>query len=172
MTHLTFKTAYKFYDVQSQFTRGQMQRALQAKHRVFGNLAYETHIKDKGQQWKFDVTYNWLGEQRLPYTQSNPAQYRLDEYAPAFGTLNAQITRTFSSTFEVYVGGENMGNYKQMNGIVQNENPFGTYFDSSMIYGPTFGAMYYAGLRFKIKDKKDNHKVEEHQHIEGEVHDH
>ena len=64
-----------------------------------------------------------------------------------------------------------MGNYKQMNGIVQNDNPFGTYFDSSMIYGPTFGAMYYAGLRFKIKDKKDNHKVEEHQHIEGEVHD-
>jgi len=44
-----------------------------------------------------------------------------------------------------------MGNFKQKNGIVQNENPFGAYFDSSMIYGPTFGAMYYAGLRFKIK---------------------
>jgi hypothetical protein len=54
-----------------------------------------------------------------------------------------------------------------MNGIVQNENPFGTYFDSSMIYGPTFGAMYYAGIRFKIKDKKENHN-----HIEGEAHDH
>ena len=172
MTHLTFKTAYKYYDVQTQFTRGQLEKALQAKHRVFGNLAYETHIKDKGQQWKFDVTYNWLGEQRLPYTQSNPVQYRLDEYAPAFGTLNAQITRTFSSTFEVYVGGENMTNYKQTNGIVQNENPFGTYFDSSMIYGPTFGSMYYAGLRFKIKEKKENHKIEELAPVEEETHNH
>jgi outer membrane receptor for ferrienterochelin and colicin len=155
MTHLTFKTAYKYYDVQTQFTRGQFERPLQAKHRVFGNLAYETHIKDKGQQWKFDVTYNWLGEQRLPYTQSNPLQYRLDEYAPSFGTLNAQITRTFSSNFEAYIGGENITNYRQMNGIVQNENPFGTYFDSSLIYGPTFGAMYYLGIRFNIKNKKE-----------------
>jgi outer membrane receptor for ferrienterochelin and colicin len=149
--HLNFKTSYKYYDVQTQFQTGQLQRALQAKHRFFANVAYETHIKDKGQQWKFDVTYNWLGEQRLPNTASNPVAYQLGDYAPAFAVVNAQVTRTFSSTFEVYVGGENIGNFKQNNGIVQNENPFGTYFDSSMIYGPTFGAMYYAGLRFKIK---------------------
>jgi outer membrane receptor for ferrienterochelin and colicins len=149
--HLNFKTAYKYYDVQTQFSTGQLQKALQAKHRFFGNLSFETHIKDKGQQWKFDFTYNWLGEQRLPNTSMNPTAYQLADYAPAFAVMNTQITRTFSSTFEMYIGGENIGNYKQNNGIVQNENPFGSYFDSSMIYGPTFGAMYYAGLRFKIK---------------------
>jgi len=149
--HLNLKTAYKFYDVQTQFQTGQLQRALQAQHRFFANVAYETHIKDKGQQWKFDVTYNWLGEQRLPNTASNPVAFQLGEYAPAFAIINAQITRTFSSTFELYIGGENMGNFKQTNGIVQNSNPFGTYFDSSMLYGPVFGQMYYAGLRFKIK---------------------
>jgi hypothetical protein len=68
----------------------------------------------------------------------------------------------------MYVGGENIGNFKQTNGIIQNENPFGTYFDSSMIYGPTFGSMYYVGLRFKIKNKKDAH--EGHDHLEGEEH--
>lgn len=150
-THFNIKTAYKYYDVQTQYLTGQMQRPLQAKHRLFANTSFETHIKEKGQQWKFDFTYNWLGEQRLPYTQSNPAQYRLEEYSPAFATMNAQITRTFSSVFEVYVGGENIGNYKQKGGIVSAENPFGTYFDSSMLYGPVFGQMYYAGLRFKIK---------------------
>ncbi len=151
MKHLNFKTAYKYFDVQTQYISGQLQRALQAKHRIFWNLSYETHIKDKGQQWKFDVTYNWLGEQRLPNTTSNPVAYQLADYAPSFAVINAQITRTFSSTFELYVGGENIGNYKQNNGIVQSENPFGTYFDSSMLYGPVFGQMYYAGLRFKIK---------------------
>jgi outer membrane receptor for ferrienterochelin and colicin len=149
--HLNFKSAYKYFDVQTQYTSGQLQRALQAKHRIFWNLSYETHIKEKGQQWKFDVTYNWLGEQRLPNTASNPEAFQLGKYAPAFTIVNAQLTRTFSSTFELYIGGENMGNFKQTNGIVQNTNPFGTYFDSSMLYGPTFGAMYYAGLRFKIK---------------------
>jgi outer membrane receptor for ferrienterochelin and colicins len=128
-----------------------MERALQAKHRVFANLAYETHIKEKGQQWKFDFTYSWLGKQRLPFTATNPEAFRLSEYAPAFAVMNAQVTRTFSSKFEVYIGGENIGNYRQDNAIVQNENPFGTYFDSSMIYGPVFGQMYYAGLRYNIK---------------------
>ena len=149
--HFSVKTAYKYYDVQSQYKTGQLQRALQAKHRFFTNVSFETHIKEKGQQWKYDVTYNWLGEQRLPNTTTNLPEYKLSPYAPAFGVFNAQITRTFSSVFEVYVGGENIGNYKQDNAIVSASNPFGTYFDSSMIYGPVFGQMYYAGLRFKIK---------------------
>ena len=149
--HFNVKSAYKYYDVQTQYTTGQLQRALQAKHRFFTNVAFETHIKEKGQQWKFDATYNWLGKQRLPNTSSNLPEYRLAEYAPSFAVVNAQVTRTFSSTFEVYVGGENIGNYKQKNAIVSAENPFGSYFDSSMIYGPVFGQMYYAGLRFKIK---------------------
>jgi outer membrane receptor for ferrienterochelin and colicin len=149
--HLNLKTAYKYFDVQTQFTTGQLQRALQAKHRFFANVSFETHIKEKGQQWKFDVTYNWLGAQRLPTTADNPLAYQLGEYSPAFAVINTQITRTFSSVFEMYIGGENIGNYKQNNGIVQNENPFGNYFDSSMLYGPVFGQMYYAGLRFKIK---------------------
>jgi outer membrane receptor for ferrienterochelin and colicins len=149
--HFNIKSAYKYYDVQTQYATGQLQRALQAKHRFFANVSFETHIKDKGQQWKYDVTYNWLGEQRLPNTQSNTPQYRLPENAPSFGVVNAQITRTFSSVIEVYVGGENLGNFKQKNAIVSAENPFGSSFDSSMIYGPVFGQMYYAGLRFKIK---------------------
>jgi hypothetical protein len=34
------------------------QRPLQAKHRFFGNLGYETPVLDKGKQWKFDYTLN------------------------------------------------------------------------------------------------------------------
>lgn len=151
MTHFTVRTAYKYYDIQTDYLTGTLERPLQAKHRFFTNLAYETHIKEKGQQWKFDFTYNWMGKQRLPNTSTNPEPYRLKEYSNPFSVMNAQITRTFSGVFEAYVGGENIGNYKQKNAILGANDPFGSYFDSSMIYAPVFGQMYYAGIRFKIK---------------------
>ncbi|WP_454936716.1 TonB-dependent receptor [Capnocytophaga leadbetteri] len=149
---LDFKAAYKYYDVQTQFTKGQLEKTLTSKHRWFANVAYETADthENNHSQWKFDVTFNWLGEQRLPTTTTNPLPYRLSDYTPSFATLNAQITRVFSKTFEVYVGGENITNYKQANGILAADAPFGAYFDSTMQYAPAFGQMYYAGLRFKL----------------------
>lgn len=149
--HLNIRTAYKYYDISTDYLSGSFQRPLQAKHRFFGNLEYATHIKEKGKQWKFDYTLNWLGSQQLPTTTTNAIADRLPNFAPAFTVMNAQITRTFSSTFEMYVGGENIGNYRQDKAVLGTSNPFGPTFDASIIYAPIFGAMYYAGLRFKIK---------------------
>ena len=148
---LELRTAYKYYDIKTDYLTGKYQKPLQATHRLFGNLGYETPILNKGQQWKFDFTYNWIGEQQLPYTASNPVAYQLSEFSPSYSLLNAQITKVFSSTFEVYVGGENIGNYRQDPAIVDSQNPFGPYFDATILYAPVFGQMYYAGLRFKIK---------------------
>ena len=149
--HLDLRTAYKYYDIQTDYESGKLERPLQAKHRFFANLAFETPIKEKGKQWKFDFTYNWLGAQRLPNTETNPTEDRLPEYAPKYSLLNTQITRIFSSVFEVYIGGENIGNYTQKKAILGSSNPFGNTFDASILYAPVFGQMYYAGLRFKIK---------------------
>ena len=149
--HLELRTAYKYYDIKTDYLTGTYQKPLQASHRFFGNLGYETHILDKGRQWKFDFTYNWIGEQQLPYTASNPVAYQLPNFSPSYSLMNAQITRVFSSTFEVYVGGENIGNYTQNQAIIDAQNPFGPYFDATVLYAPVFGQMYYAGLRFKIK---------------------
>ena len=149
--HFNIRTAYKYYDIKTDYTTGTFERPLQAKNRFFTNIAYETHIGDGGKQWKFDFTYNWMGKQRLPYTGSNPVEYQMGDYSPSFSLMNAQVTRTFSSVFEAYVGAENLGNYQQKKAIVGNTDPFGPYFDSSIIYGPIFGQMYYAGIRFKIK---------------------
>jgi len=149
--HFNLRTAYKYYDISTDYLSGSFQRPLQAKHRFFGNLEYETHIKEKGKQWKFDFTWNWLGKQQLPTTSTNPVDDRLPNFSPSFSVMNTQITRTFSSVFEVYVGGENIGNYRQQNAILGEHNPFGTHFDTSIVYAPIFGQMYYAGLRFKIK---------------------
>jgi outer membrane receptor for ferrienterochelin and colicins len=149
--HFNLRSAYKFYDVRTDYISGNYQKPLQAKHRFFGNLEYETHIGEKGKQWKFDYTFNWIGQQQLPNTASNPVNDRLPEFSKSYSLMNAQITRTFSSTFEMYIGGENIGNYTQEKAILGSENPFGSTFDASIIYAPVFGQMYYAGLRFKIK---------------------
>ena len=52
--------------------------------------------------------------------------------------------------FEIYLGGENVTNMRQKNPILASENPFSDYFDSTIIYAPIFGRMFYSGLRFKI----------------------
>lgn len=144
--HLNFRSAYKFYDIQSDYNSGRLQRQLQAKHRFFTNLEFETHIKEKGQQWRFDYTLNWIGKQQLPNSGGE-----LPAMSPSFVVMNSQVTRTFSSVFEIYVGAENLGNYKQSKAIIGADNPFGTNFDSSIVYAPVFGKMFYAGLRYKIK---------------------
>ena len=65
-------------------------------------------------------------------------------------SLNSQITRVFSNKFEVYLGGENINNYKQDNPIIMSNNPFDPSFDASIVHGPIFGSTYYLGLRYKI----------------------
>ena len=149
--NLRLRSAYKMYDVQTDYLSGTFQKTLQAKNRFFGNLEYETTSFANPKHWKFDFTYNWIGEQQLPNTQSNPNAERLPQFSPAYSLMNAQITRVFSSMFEVYVGGENIGNFTQPKAILGAANPFGANFDSSIVYAPIFGQMYYAGLRFKIK---------------------
>lgn len=149
--HFNLRTAYKYYDISTDYLSGSFQRPLQAKHRFFSNLEYETHISNEGQQWRFDATFNWLGKQQLPTTSSNPVGDIFPEFSPSFSILNLQITVQQSKNFEMYFGGENIGNYRQTNAILGKNNPFGMYFDTSVVYAPIFGQMFYAGLRFKIK---------------------
>ena len=94
--HLNLRTAYKYYDIQTDYLSGTKERPLQAKHRFFANLSFETHIVEKGKQWKFDYTLNWLGKQALPNTSSNPIADQLPPYSPSFSVMNMQVTRTFS----------------------------------------------------------------------------
>jgi outer membrane receptor for ferrienterochelin and colicin len=149
--NIRLRSAYKMYDVQTDYLSGTFQKPLQAKNRFFGNLEYQTAPRNNSQHWKFDFTYNWIGEQQLPNTQPNPNTDRLPEFSKAYSLMNTQITRVFSPVFEVYVGGENIGNYVQSKAILGAANPLGSTFDSSIVYAPVFGQMYYAGLRFKIK---------------------
>jgi len=147
---LDLRMAYKNYDVKTDYIKGTLDKSLQAKHIFFANIGYETGTNAKGGLWRFDYTFNLIGKQRLPFTASNPSQYQLAEYSPSYNLMNAQIAKVFSKNFEIYVGGENLANYKQENPILASDNPFGANFDSSIVYAPINGSMYYAGLRYTI----------------------
>ena len=109
------------------------------------SLSYLTNLK----KWQFDVNLQINGDSRLPNTAFNPEAYQKPERSPVYAILNAQVTKYFKR-WDIYIGGENLTNYKQPNPIIDPENPFGDYFDATIVYGPIIGIKVYAGIRFKI----------------------
>ena len=148
--NFNLRTAYKYFDITVDYTEGNLQKPIQPKDRFFLNLSYETEKQENDSQWRFDITFNNIGKQRLPNTVSNPIQHQLPEYSNPFQLLNSQVTKVFSDKFEVYFGGENLTNVQQNNPILGSDNPFGSNFDTTIVYAPIFGRSIYAGLRFKI----------------------
>ncbi|WP_405606631.1 TonB-dependent receptor domain-containing protein [Polaribacter sp. Asnod1-A03] len=149
--YFNFRTAYKYFDIATDYTSGNLQKPIQPKNRFFANLSYETPVNEKNANWKFDVTFNNIGKQRLPNTASNPIEYQLTDYVDSYQLLNSQITKVFSEKFEIYVGAENITNVQQENPIIASDAPFGENFDTTIVYAPIFGRTIYVGLRFKIK---------------------
>ncbi len=144
------KTAYRYVDTKVNFKQGVLQKAMVSVHRAFINLSYET----KNSHWQFDFTTQYNGPKRLPATGGNPTEYRRETYSPDYFNVLGQITyltKINRADFNVYLGVENLLNYKQNNPIVASDVPFSKYFDASMVWGPIYGRMLYAGLRFKIK---------------------
>ncbi len=150
LSRLNLRTSYKFYDVSTDYNSGNLQKPLLAQHRFFVNLGYETEAMENGSQWKFDYTLHRVGEKRLPDTNSNPEQYRLEEYSSPYSLMNAQITKVFSKNVEVYLGGENLSEVQQDNPVLGANDPFGPNFDTTIVFAPIMGRMFYAGFRFKI----------------------
>jgi outer membrane receptor for ferrienterochelin and colicins len=149
--NLDLRTAFKYFDISTDYKTRNLQKPLQPNNRFFANLSYETVAKENAAQWKFDLTFNNIGKQRLPITATNPTQYQLPINSERYSLLNSQITKVFSNAFEVYAGGENLTNVQQENPILASNAPFGSNFDTTIVYSPIFGRAVYAGLRFKIQ---------------------
>ena len=144
--NILIKSTFKNFDVKKQYVSGFKQNPLTPKNRFFTNIEASTNERENGSKWKFDLTYNWIGTQRLT---SHTELVDFGGYSPSYSLLNSQITREFSNKLEVYIGGENIGGYTQSNPII-GVDPFGADFDTSLIYAPIHGALFYLGLRLKL----------------------
>lgn len=151
LKRLDLRVAYKWNEVYTNYLKGIHLNPFIPKHRGFVNLEYKTRKGAKFQQWKFDITGQWIGEQIVPFTLANKVEGQLYGYSESYFTINTQITRVFSNKFDIYIGSENITDYKQ-NTPIQNANaPFDQKFDASKIWAPIFGRMIYIGLNYKIK---------------------
>lgn len=145
------RLAYRWLDVQTDYNAGLRAKPFVASHRAFMNLAYETKARENGGQWRFDGTLQQVGSARIPDTDANPAEFQVSDRSSGFTLVNAQVTRVFFTDFEVYLGGENLTNFRQPSPILSAEDPYGEHFDASLVWGPIFGRMVYAGMRWTLR---------------------
>jgi outer membrane receptor for ferrienterochelin and colicins len=145
--NVSMRFAYKNYQVKTTYLDGLKQKPLQPEHRFFANVDYN-NVDETGKGWRADLTYHFVGEQRLAANPRDGQGFS----APAYGLWNAQLTRVFSPQFEIYLGGENLSNQRQANPVIGIDQPFGRNFDASFVYAPVFGRMIYDGLRFNLKN--------------------
>lgn len=153
---LDITLAYRWVDAKTDYrgTNGYRQDPFVARHRGFATVACGSRLDAKSRQWRADLTFQVTGPQRLPWTYQNPETYRRPSEAPSFLTGNLQISRDFAEGRQIYVGVENVMDYRQDDPIVgvglgtDGTPALDPLFDASLVYAPIFGRTFYVGVRW------------------------
>jgi len=144
---LDLTAAFRYNDVKMTINENLLTKPLVNIYKGLINLSYTSNMK----KWQFDFTAQFNGESRLSNSYGNPDQYMMATKSPKYTIINAQVTKFFRK-WEIYIGGENLANFKQENPIIGADDPFWkNFFDSSMVWGPITGIKIYAGFRYYIK---------------------
>jgi hypothetical protein len=117
-------------------------KALSNRFKGVITTSYQTPLK----KWQFDLTAQFNGVGRMPDGFEQPFRW--------YPQLMAQITK-YWRTCSLYVGAENMNNFRQKEPIIDSFQPFGPDFDASMVCGPTTGWKIYVGFRYDLEKKED-----------------
>jgi len=146
------KMAYKSQQSKvSYLNEGIREQIFTPDSRFFINAAYTSSTSTAKGHWRASATLQHIGQQRIPDTESNPLEFQLPSHSPGYWLMNGQLTWVFRKNLEIYVGAENIFNYKQDPVILDAAHPQSPYFDSGLIWGPIFGREWYVGFRYSIK---------------------
>ncbi len=138
--------AYRWNDVKVTQQHILLRQPLVNRYKGLVNLSYATNLH----KWQFDFTSQFNGDARLPDTKTNPEKdYQRPDNSPAYTIIHAQVSRFFRK-WSIYAGVENLTDFTQKDPIVAADDPFGPYFDSSMVWGPIMGRKIYAGVRVTL----------------------
>lgn len=147
------RIAYRMFDVETTYKNTENAssptRTL-AKPFIARNRAFISVTQNTRNNWQFSTTATWYGPQRVAGKFEQNTGQDVAVYSPSFYNWNTQVSKTFKKKFEVYVGGENLLNFRQENPIQEAANPFDKNFDAGLVWGPIFGRMIYGGFRFRI----------------------
>ncbi|MCU0473481.1 MAG: TonB-dependent receptor [Bacteroidales bacterium] len=134
--------AFRWNNVQMTIDGVVREKPLTSRYKGLLTASWLTRLR----KWQFDYTLQLNGPGRIPSTEANPEPYRRNNTFNAYSIMNVQVTRNFKK-WNVYIGSENLTNFMQHNPVIAADNPFGDYFDSSLIWGPVHGRKIYAGFR-------------------------
>ena len=123
-------------------TTARVERPLVSQYKTLLNIQYATKFR----RWVFDATAQLNGPARIPTQIGDLAD---DKYSPRYPMFFAQVSRKIGK-FDIYVGCENIADYRQHDPILNADNPFSTGFNSMNVWGPLMGRKFYAGLRFNL----------------------
>ena len=143
-----FTAAFRYNDVKMTINDTLREKPFVNRYKGLLTLSYAPGT------WQFDVTTQFNGDCRVPNLNGNAtavADGQNIERSPFYVMLTAQVTKKLGKNWEIYVGGENLTNYKQDKPIIAAGEPFGEDFDASMVWGPLSGIRAYLGVRFQIK---------------------
>lgn len=136
---LTMLATIRYTDAKTTLKgQGLVDKPLTSRYKGVFNVQYATRMNI----WTFDFTAQLNGPSRIP-------DFAGGGESPVYPMLFAQVTKKFRD-LEVYVGAENLTNYKQENPILDAQNPYSENFNASIIWGPLMGTKVYAGLRFTL----------------------
>jgi outer membrane receptor for ferrienterochelin and colicin len=142
-------TAFRLNDTKITYRNGlKFDKPLVSKYRGLINLSYATNFE----KWKIDLTAQINGKSRIPNLESISYE-EINNWSPIYPLYYAQITKK-TKRLDIYVGCENILDYKQKNPIFNSHDPFGTEFDASIIWGPLMGRKFYAGMRLRLGEIK------------------
>lgn len=130
--------AFRLNDVKTTINGVLREKPLTSRYKGLLTATYKTPLEI----WQFDLTLQINGGGRMP----DHAPYGRFE---AYPILNAQIIKWFRWG-NIYLGGENLTNFKQKNPIIGCHDPWGSDFDATMIWGPVDGIMAYIGVKWKL----------------------
>ena len=119
-----------------------VERPLVSQYKTLLNIQYATKFR----RWVFDATAQLNGPARIPTQTGDLAD---DSYSPRYPMFYAQVSRKVGK-FDIYVGCENIADYRQKDPILNASNPYSAQFNSMNVWGPLMGRKFYAGLRFNL----------------------
>ena len=133
--------------------KGLVEKPMTSRFKGVVNLQYSTNLS----KWIFDFTASLNGSCRVydfmkDFKDADGNLLYKNGRTPMYPLLYGQITRRFKG-WDVYVGAENLTNFRQKNAIIGAENPRQASFDASCIWGPLMGIKAHAGFRFTLWKK-------------------
>ena len=148
MKGLDFTTAFRYNDVKQTINGDLLEVPLTSRYKGIITASYKTKLE----KWQYDLTLQFNGGGRIPSIEGNSVAENMnmqkDKYS-GYNIVNAQVTKNFKKWL-IYVGCENILNFTQKNPIISADNPYSENFDSSLIWGPISGRMFYLGIKFAI----------------------